>query len=74
MAGSCCAIEADMACSSTAKSTVKGTPTKGRACNLALMAYITKPGSGDNTLAPGTAQTMANNEINSSEPLPNIKP
>ena len=36
------------------------------------MAYMTKPGSGAKTLAPGRSQAKANKAINSSEPLPSI--
>ncbi|EWS64871.1 hypothetical protein Y695_01887 [Hydrogenophaga sp. T4] len=38
------------------------------------MAYMTKPGMGDRTDAPGTSQAMASREISSSEPLPSIRP
>ena len=49
MAGRCSAMAASMAASSSSKSGVSGTPTKSSPCSCALMAYITKPGTGAST-------------------------
>jgi hypothetical protein len=66
-------MAASMAASSSSKSAVSGTPTKRRPCSCALMAYITKPGTGARMVAPGTSKAMAINEISSSEPLPSMR-
>ena len=72
MAGWYCAMAASIAASSSAKSAVSGTPWKARPCNCALMAYMTKPGTGATMLAPGMSHAIASRLINSSEPLPSI--
>ena len=61
-----------MAASSSWKSALSGTPWKASPCNCALIAYITKPGSGARMEAPGTSQAIASSEISSSEPLPSM--
>jgi histidinol-phosphate/aromatic aminotransferase/cobyric acid decarboxylase-like protein len=38
------------------KTAVNGTPTKFSPCNCADIAYITKPGTGARTVAPGTSK------------------
>ena len=61
-----------MAASSSSKSAVSGTPMNFSPCSWALMAYITKPGTGARMDAPGTSQAIAISEISSSEPLPSM--
>ena len=41
-------------------------------CSCADIAYITKPGSGAMTTAPGTSQAIASIVISSSDPLPSV--
>ncbi len=61
-----------MAASSSSKLAVSGTPTKRSPRRRADISYITKPGSGASTTAPGTSQATDSRSINSSEPLPMI--
>ncbi len=61
-----------MAASSSSKSGASGTPTKASPCSRADSSYITKPGTGASTVAPGRSQAMASSEISSSEPLPSM--
>jgi len=61
-----------MATASSSKSGVSATPVKPSPCNCALMPYMTKPGNGASTCAPGRAQARATRLMSSSEPLPKI--
>ena len=66
-------MAASIAASSNSKSAVNGTPTNCKPCKRADMSYITKPGTGASTLAPGTSQAMLSSVMISSEPLPRIR-
>ena len=69
MAGWCSAMAASMASRSSVKSR-SGTPTKPVPANCADIAYMTKPGTGASTLAPGLAAASDSMLMISSEPLP----
>ena len=69
-AGSCSAIAASIASASSVKSARSGTPTNPTCANFADIAYITKPGSGASTFAPGFAHATVIMLMISSEPLP----
>ncbi|MCY1229905.1 hypothetical protein D9M72_422960 [compost metagenome] len=70
MAGCCSAIAASMAARSSVKSARSGTPTNCRPANCADIAYMTKPGTGAITFAPGLAAASASMLMISSEPFP----
>ena len=61
-----------MASSSSSNCGVSGTPTKFKPRSCADIWYITKPGSGASSVAPGTSQATLSMSISSSEPLPRI--
>jgi hypothetical protein len=70
MAGLCSAIAASIAARSSVKSGRSGTPTNSSPANCADIAYMTKPGTGASTLAPGLAAASDRMLMISSEPLP----
>ncbi|MNX98597.1 hypothetical protein D3C86_1310130 [compost metagenome] len=70
MAGLCSAMAASIAARSSVKSARSGTPTNSSPANCADIAYMTKPGTGASTLAPGRAAASDSMLMISSEPLP----
>ncbi|MDR8775138.1 hypothetical protein FEP92_05558 [Burkholderia multivorans] len=70
MAGRCSAIAASIASTSSVRSAFSGTPTKSSCANRADSSYITKPGTGASTFAPGFAHASEIMLMISSEPLP----
>lgn len=69
-AGWCSAMAASIASRSRVRSALSGTPTNFSPISCADIAYITKPGTGASTVAPGLAAAMAIRLMISSEPLP----